>query len=112
MITLEDCLAFCGLTEAEVLAIAEHEHIPEAAAAGLAQYLMTCPGGPQRVREIILDDIRNARHNGHREHARELVMVLRHFLECHPEARLAPLAPRPDDHGGPRPQPSVRRKSS
>ena len=32
MITLEDCLAFCGLTEEEVLAIAEHEHMPEIAA--------------------------------------------------------------------------------
>jgi hypothetical protein len=29
MITLEDCIAFCGLTEEEVLAIAEHEHRPE-----------------------------------------------------------------------------------
>lgn len=28
MIALEDCLAFCGVSEAEVLAIAEHEHIP------------------------------------------------------------------------------------
>ena len=33
MITLEDCIAMCGLTEQEVLAIAEHEHIPEIAAA-------------------------------------------------------------------------------
>ena len=39
MVTLEDCIAFCGLTEAEVLAIAEHEHVPEVAAAALAQYL-------------------------------------------------------------------------
>ena len=29
MITLEDCIAFCGLTEEEVLAIAEHEHLPK-----------------------------------------------------------------------------------
>ena len=27
MITLEDCVAFCGLTEEEMLAIAEHEHV-------------------------------------------------------------------------------------
>jgi hypothetical protein len=39
MITLEDCVAFCGLTEEEVLAIAEHEHMPEIAAAALAEYL-------------------------------------------------------------------------
>jgi hypothetical protein len=29
MITLQDCIAMCDLDEAEVLAIAEHEHIPE-----------------------------------------------------------------------------------
>ena len=32
MNTLEDCLGLCDLTEAEVLAIAEHEHLPEIAA--------------------------------------------------------------------------------
>ena len=35
MITLEDCIAFCGLTEEEVMALAEHEHVPEIVAAGL-----------------------------------------------------------------------------
>jgi hypothetical protein len=39
MITLEDCIGLCGLTEEEVLAIAEHEHLPEIAATALAQYL-------------------------------------------------------------------------
>jgi len=38
MITLEDCIGLCGLTEQEVLAIAEHEHLPEIAATALAQY--------------------------------------------------------------------------
>ena len=38
MITIEDCIAMCGLTQDEVLAIAEHEHIPEIAAAALGQY--------------------------------------------------------------------------
>lgn len=41
MITLEDCIGLCGLTETEVLAIAEHEHLPEIAAAALAQYLLS-----------------------------------------------------------------------
>jgi hypothetical protein len=41
MITLEDCLAFCGLTGEEVLAIAEHEHLPEIAATALANYLLS-----------------------------------------------------------------------
>jgi hypothetical protein len=39
MITLEDCVALCGLTEEEVLVIAEHEHMPEIAAAAFAEYL-------------------------------------------------------------------------
>ena len=36
MLSLEDCIALCGLTEDEVLAIAEHEHIPEIAATELS----------------------------------------------------------------------------
>jgi hypothetical protein len=40
MITLEDCVAFWGLTKEEVLAIAEHEHLPEIAAAALGSYLV------------------------------------------------------------------------
>ena len=40
MISFEDCFALCGLTRDEVLALAEHEHIPEIAAAALGQYLL------------------------------------------------------------------------
>jgi hypothetical protein len=32
MITIEDCIALCGLTREEIDAVAEHEHLPEAAA--------------------------------------------------------------------------------
>ena len=35
MITLEDCTALCGLKEEEVRAIAEHEHVPDIAAAAI-----------------------------------------------------------------------------
>ena len=41
MITLQDCIAICDMDQAEVLAIAEHEHIPEIAGVALAQYLLT-----------------------------------------------------------------------
>lgn len=40
MLSLEDCIALCDLTEEEVLAIAEHEHIPEMAATELGNYLL------------------------------------------------------------------------
>lgn len=50
MLSLEDCLALCELTEEEVLAIAHHEHIPEIAAAELGNYLVHTPGGRARLR--------------------------------------------------------------
>jgi hypothetical protein len=71
MITIEDCIAFCGLTEQEVLAIAEHEHIPEAAAAALAEYLLNCPKGAGQIRDMICDDIRTALDRGDNKHAAE-----------------------------------------
>jgi aryl-alcohol dehydrogenase-like predicted oxidoreductase len=86
MITLRDCIAMCGLDEAEVLAIAEHEHIPEIAATALAQYLLTRGHGAEAIRDMLRDDIRAAFRRHDREHARELFMALRHFLSTHPEA--------------------------
>jgi hypothetical protein len=87
MISKEDCIALCGLDASEVAAIAEHEHIGEVAAAALANYLLDRPGGPEQIRTMIVDDIRQAVADGRTEHARELFMALRHFLEHHPEAR-------------------------
>jgi hypothetical protein len=76
----------CGLEEDEVLAIAEHEHIPEIAAAALAQYLLCQDHGAEKIRDMLRDDIRAALVRGDRRHARELFMALRHFLSTHPEA--------------------------
>lgn len=86
MITLQDCIAMCDLDEAEVLAIAEHEHIPEIAAVALAQYLITRERGAEAIRDMLRDDIRAALRRHDRNHARELFMALRHFLSTHPEA--------------------------
>jgi len=87
MISLEDCIALCGLDENEILAIAEHEHIPEIAAAALAGYLVRQPHGGEKIRTMIIDDIRKALDERRINHAAELFMALRHFLEEHPEAR-------------------------
>ena len=89
MITLEDCIALCGLSEAEVLAIAEHEHIPEIAAAALADYLLNQERGAEEIRDMLRDDIRAALARNDRNHARELVMALRHFLSTYPVAMTA-----------------------
>ena len=88
MITLEDCIAFCGLTEDEVLAIAEHEHLPGIVATSLASYLCNREHGLDKVRDMIVDDIHQAQHCGDKEHVLHLLHVLHHFLKAHPEVQL------------------------
>ena len=87
MLTLEDCIGLCGLTEEEVLAIAEHEHVPEIAATALAQYLLSQEHGAETVRDMIVDDIRGSQVRGDKEHVLALLHVLHHFLKTHPEVR-------------------------
>jgi hypothetical protein len=84
MLSLEDCLALCDLSEAEVLAIAHHERLPEIAAAELGHYLVRTPEGELRIKAIIRDDIEEAR--AHRDRGREvaLMLVLREFVLRHP----------------------------
>ena len=75
-----------GLTEEEVDALAEHEHIPEVAAAALGAYLLHRDHGAERIAGMIRDDIREALARKDRAHARELLMALRHFLTEHKAA--------------------------
>ena len=86
MITLEDCIALCGLTKEEVLAIAEHENLPEIAATAVA-YVLCQERASEKIRDMIIDDIRRAQLRAHGKHAQTLLHVLHHFLKTHPEAR-------------------------
>ena len=93
MLTFDDCVALCELTEEEIAAIAEHEHLPMIVAAELGNYLIQGPHGALRVKRIILDDMLAADRSGDSTHALTLKLVLRHFVERHPECRGRP-APR------------------
>jgi hypothetical protein len=86
MLTIAECLDFCGLTEEEVLAIAEHENVDEMAAIAMAGYLTQTPDGERRIRRMILDDIDAARTRGDVAHAAMLKLALRHFVATHPTA--------------------------
>ena len=86
MITMEDCIGTCELTEEEILAIAEHEHIPEMNAIAYGEYLMNMKDGGEKVCQIIVDDIRDAQRRKDRAHVQNLLHVLHHFLRSHPEA--------------------------
>jgi len=84
MLSYEDCLAMCGLSEAEVLAIAEHEHIPALAAMEMGNYLTTSPGGDMCIKSMIRDDIAAAATHGSQERELVLKLVLRNFVLSHP----------------------------
>ena len=86
MITLEDVEDMSALTRDEIDALAEHEHLTTFDATLLGDYLMHVHKGPQRVQEMICDDIRIALHDDNLPHAKELFAVLRRFLADHPEA--------------------------
>jgi hypothetical protein len=83
MLTLEDCIALSGLTEAEIDAIAEHEHLPEVIALELGCYLYDLPGGSQAIRVIIREDIAAATARGDFRHSAKLRLVLQHFIASH-----------------------------
>jgi hypothetical protein len=87
MISLEDCLGLCDLSREEILAIAEHEHLPEIAAAALGHYLVHSTQGPGKLFAIITDDIRAAQARGDKSHVLALLHVLHHFLKAHPDAQ-------------------------
>lgn len=87
MLTRNDCIALCDLTEDEIKAIAHHEHVPLILAAEIGQYLIEQPDGVTRIRRIILDDIKEAEAQHRREDARRLKAVLHHFARNHPATR-------------------------
>ncbi len=85
VLSLIDCLGLCELTEEEIQAIAVHEHVPDVVAIELAEYLIHSPEGVPMIRRIIVDDIEEARRNGHEEQVEKLQLVLKHFILTHPE---------------------------
>lgn len=89
MLTYLDCLGLCDLTEDEIKAIAEHEHLPRLAALELGQWLVHCADGAPCIKRMIVDDIAAAEAQGNKLHALKLKLVLKHFCETHPEAQSA-----------------------
>ena len=83
MLTIQDCIDHCRLTEDEIVAIAEHEHLPDILALELGDYLCRTTDGELRVKQMIVEDIEAARERGDLVHAAKLRKVLQHFLEHH-----------------------------
>ncbi|MEK7821146.1 MAG: hypothetical protein AAB543_08565 [Pseudomonadota bacterium] len=85
MLTIDDCIALSGLTEAEIAAIAEHEHIPFTAATELGRCLSASDHGLDVVRTMVLDDLWVAQRRGDAVHVRELSGILDDFAANHAE---------------------------
>ncbi|MEZ5934928.1 MAG: hypothetical protein R3F54_23945 [Alphaproteobacteria bacterium] len=83
MLTIQDCIGLCRLTDEEVAAVAEHEHLPDMLALELGDYLCRTADGELRVKRMIVDDIDAAKERGDLAHAAKLRLVLQHFLEHH-----------------------------
>ncbi len=86
MITLDDMEDMCVLDREEIALIAEHEHVDESVAVAEIERLMHEHGGPQKVQQMICDDIRAALHADDVPEAKRLFAILRHFMAAHPEA--------------------------
>jgi hypothetical protein len=87
MITIEDCIALSDLTEDEIDAIAEHEHLPEIIAAELGWHLVGTPGGERTIRGMLEDNIATAVIAGKEHRAALLKFALGHYLQEHQAAR-------------------------
>ena len=87
MLSLDDIIGMCDCTEEEIEAVAIHEHIPEAVAAELANYIIHTDDGIPKLRKIIIEDIEEARSKGHEDQVKHLNEVLKHFIAAHPEYR-------------------------
>lgn len=84
MLTIKDCIALSDLTEAQIDAIAEHEHVPEMIAVEMGCCLAHSPDGAAHMVEILADDIVEARAHGRTAHAAELLEVLKDYVATHP----------------------------
>ena len=84
MLTLKECLDYCDLSEAEIAAIAEHEHIPMIVAAELGNSLLQSHEGVKALRHYIIDDINQAQVQGQALKALHLHQVLNQFDAAHP----------------------------
>lgn len=84
MLTYKECLDMCDLSDDEIEAIAEHEHIEPIIAMALGKYMVEHNASDQ-IKQFILDDIEIARHQGNTQKMALLTQTLCHFVSNHPE---------------------------
>lgn len=91
MLSLQECLDFSDLSEEEVEAIAEHEHVPEIVAAEIGNTLLKTKAGICLIKLYLLENIEHARSLGQFDKAKRLDALYRRFHYEHPGAEPAPV---------------------
>lgn len=84
MLSIRDCLDYCDLTEDEVALVAEHEGIPDAAAAQVVCGLVQTPEGVLLVTNYMLDLIERADEEGDHAKADRARSLCARFMADHP----------------------------
>jgi hypothetical protein len=84
MLSIRDCLDYCDLTDDEIALIAEHEGIPDAAAAQVACGLVQTPEGVLLLTNYMLDLVERATERGDFDKAELARNVCERFMSDHP----------------------------
>lgn len=88
MLTMQECLELSELSEDEIHAIAEHEHVPDIVAAELGACLLQSDVGTWLIKRYIREDLALAEAGGQANKAERLRQVLTQFTATHPTYEL------------------------
>jgi hypothetical protein len=86
VLTWDDFLAYCQLSEDEVDVVADYQRVPKIVAAQMAYYMLREPAGQKVFRAILIDDIESARKRGDRDSLARYEAVLERFDAAHGRA--------------------------
>lgn len=84
MLSIRDCLDYCDLTDDEVGLIAEHEGIPDGAAAQIVCGMVQTPEGVLVLTNYMKDVIDRATERGELDRARRAKDICARFMADHP----------------------------
>ena len=84
MLSMRDCLDYCDIMDDEVALIAEHEGIPDVAAAQVACGLVQTPEGVLLLSRYMADLVDRAERTGQHDKAVRARAVIARFMADHP----------------------------
>jgi PP-loop superfamily ATP-utilizing enzyme len=84
MLSIRDCLDYCDLTDDEIELLAEHEGIPDVAAAQMACGLVQTPEGVLLLTRCMEELLERAEEAGEADKARRARAAYARFVSDHP----------------------------